>query len=159
MLPYSDGQTVRFTNGIVTLNSYVQKETSMMQISNCAGCDIIRQEESITFKFRVGFNQFVSFSIDNRPDIFLNIFSPEDNYMIGAGFDFKTQPGVALPLCNAPRQSCIGTISFNGRIYNDVLEIVSGASGQGELTKAYYNVNKGLIAFRYGNGMTYSLAD
>lgn len=158
MLPYNDGQNISYINGAGnTVNATVQKTTYWSTVSACQGCPVTKKIEYYVYKFLVGTTTFVYISIDNRPNIFMSIFSPQDNYNIGGGFDFLVTEGVAQPVCSAPRQTCVSSVTLNGITYNNVLEIISGATQPNQLVKAYYTVAQGLIGFSYGSGVTYRL--
>ena len=157
MLPYTNGQSIRFigsNGGIIEAN--ISVTSGFVEKSNCASCEIYAREEYINYYFKVGIHPFAQFSADIRPIIFMSIFSPQDNYQIGGGFDFLIAEGMAQPICNGPRQMCLSNIVLNGQTYNNVLEVISGATGSNQLTKAYYTVTQGLIGFRYGNGFTFT---
>jgi hypothetical protein len=161
MLPYTDQQELRFArvpnppnpsfNAKVKITSYISEQSA------CMNCPPNKRIEYIRYRFYDGNRSFAEFTIDNRPYIFLSIMSPLDNYNIGAGFDFSVTEGVAVPVCNGPRQTCIGSITLNGVAYSNVLEVISGSTAPNELTKAYYTVEKGLIGFKYGSGETFNL--
>lgn len=160
MLPYRNGQVVRYANpfgrsveATVAINSRIIKK------ANCPSCDASVLEETIGYVFTSGGKTFVNISIDTRPHIFMSIYSFIDNFQVGAGFDFETMEDVPQPSCNAPRQSCLSSVMLNGNWYTDVLQVISGASGDAQLTKAYYTVSKGLIGFAYGSGITYTLVE
>jgi hypothetical protein len=158
MLPYTNGQTIRYTKGSGTpIQATITMETAFSLRSSCAGCEPYSNEEYITYYFKVGGTTFVTLVIDNRPIIFMSIMSPEHIFQIGGGFDFATEIGVAKPICNGPRQICIPSITLNGKTYLNVLEISNGTPPVDQIQKAYYTVSQGLIGFVYGNGITYSL--
>ncbi len=158
MLPYTNGQIIRFANGGGNIiETKAELRSGMVEKAYCAGCETYRKEEYIECKFNIGLYNFVTFSVDNRPNIFMSIMSPRDNYQQGSGFDFLTAENASQPICNGPRQTCLGTVTLNGDVYNDVLEVISGATQADKLTKAYYTVAKGLIGFAYGDGLLYSL--
>jgi len=158
MVPYTNGQTIKFidTYGGI-LETTVSATEGFVEKSNCAGCDPYARVEYINYDFKVGIYSFIQMSIDVRPNIFLGIFSPLDNYQVGGGFDFITQDGVQQPSCSAPRQTCLTSVILNGQTFTNVLEIISGATASNELTHAYYTVDKGLVGFKYGSGYTFSL--
>lgn len=160
MLPYSNGQIVRYasTQGRV-VEAVVAAKMGVTKKSACATCDAYVYEEYMQCIFTVGTKSFVQMSVDNRPHVFMSISSPEDNYQIGGGFDFDTIEGTSQPSCTAPRQACLDSVVLNGKTYSKVLEVISGANGSTQLTKAYYSVNKGLLGFAYGNGNTYLLVE
>ena len=160
MLPYQNGQIVRFasTQGRV-VEAVVTTKMGVVKKSACATCDVEVYEEYMECIFTAGTRPFVQMSVDNRPNVFMTISSPEDNYQIGGGFDFATIEGTSQPSCTAPRQACLDSVVLNGKTYPKVLEVISGANGSSQLTKAYYTVNKGLLAFAYGNGNTYLLVE
>jgi len=160
MVPYKNNQTINFitTNGGI-LPTSVTVSRGFTEKSNCVGCAPYAIEEYANYEFKDGVHPFIRISIDVRPNIFMNIFSPADNYQIGNGFDFLTQEGSPQFLCNGPRQTCLSSIVLNGTTFTNVLEIISGASGPNDLVKAYYTVEKGLVGFKYGNGYTFSLKE
>ena len=157
MLPYSDGQIIHFvdSNGETTEATIIMT-SGFQEKSNCPSCPVYIREEYYKYAFKVGNRQFIQLDVDVRPNIFMSIFSPLDDFQFGAGFDFMTQDRVAQFICNGPRQTCINSIILNGKIYTNVLEIISGAVAADQLTKAYYSTTLGLIGFRYGNGFTYT---
>lgn len=157
MLPYSNGQTIRFidSNG-GTIQANITVTSGITEKSNCASCPVYAKEEYINYEFKVGINQFIRISIDVRPNIFVSIFSPLDNYQIGNGFDFLVEEGIPQPVCNGPRQTCISSIILNGQTYTNILEVISGATSSTQLTKAYFSSTQGLIGFKYGSGFTYT---
>lgn len=158
MLPYTNGQVVTFVNGSGhEVQAVIEMKYGYVEKSACAGCDPYVREQWVSINFTVAARPFINMSADVRPDIFLTIFSPLDNFQVGAGFDFKTEEGVAKPSCSAPRQTCVGTKILNGTTYPDVLEVISGATASNVLTKAYFTISKGVIGFAYGDGTTYSL--
>ena len=160
MLPYTHGQVIRFidTNG-QTIEALISKRTDFVNKASCANCDPYAKEEYIEYTFSVGIHSFISLSVDNRPFLFMSILSPYDNYKIGGGFNFEVEAGISQPLCNGSRQTCLASITLNGKTYSDVLEVISGATEMNQLTKAYYTVNKGLIGFVYGNGMAFTASE
>ena len=83
--------------------------------------------------------------------------SPEHVFQIGGGFDFATETGISQPVCSGPRQTCIPSITLNGRTYLNVLEVRNGTPPVDQIHKAYYTISQGLVGFVYGNGITYSL--
>jgi hypothetical protein len=123
MLPYGNGQVVRFSNGQgTTIEAAVNVKRGTTKKSACANCDAYIYEEFMEVNMTVGSKPFVTMSVDNRPIVFMSIFSPEDNYQIGAGFDFATIEGTSQPSCNAPRQTCFDSLSVGGgTAYNRVL--------------------------------------
>lgn len=158
MLPYVDGQTVSFTNGQgTTIEAKVNVKKGTTKKSACNNCEEYVYEEFMECNMTVGGKQFVQMSVDSRPLVFMSIYSPEDNYQVGAGFDFATIEGTSQPSCNAPRQTCLDSVSVGGgTTYNRVLEITNGVgNSSNQLVKAYYTVNRGLVGFSYGNGITY----
>ncbi len=160
MLPYGNGQTVKFTsNQGATIEAAVNVKRGTTKKSACATCEAYVYEEFMEINMTVGGKPFINMSVDSRPIVFLSIFSPEDNYQIGAGFDFATIEGTSQPSCNAPRQMCFDSLAIGGTYtYNRVLEISNGVSNSSnQLTRAYYTVNRGVIGFAYGNGITYRL--
>jgi hypothetical protein len=160
MVPYGNGQVVRFTNGQgTTIEAAVNVKRGTTKKSACATCEAYVYEEFMEVNMTVGGKPFVNMSVDSRPIVFMSIFSPEDNYQIGAGFDFATIEGTSQPSCNAPRQTCFDSLSIGGGMtYNRILEISNGVSNSSsQLTKAYYTVSRGLVGFAYGNGITYRL--
>lgn len=162
MLPYHNGQIVRYasTQGRV-VEAVVTAKTGVIKKSACANCDAYIYEEYMECVFTAinVSRPFVHMSVDNRPTVFMTIHSPEDNYQVGGGFDFTTIEGTSQPSCTAPRQTCLDSLVLNGKTYSKVLEVISGANGSTQLTKAYYTVNKGLLGFTYGNGNTYLLVE
>ncbi|MCW3080618.1 hypothetical protein [Segetibacter sp.] len=161
MVPYRDADVIQYANASGSiLNVRIGKEGGFIEKSTCVGCEPYEREETIGYVFYVGVKTLVRLSIDTRPFIFMTIYSPEDNYQIGGGFDFATVEGVPLPLCspNLPRQKCLSSVTLNGKIYYNVLEANNFTTAPKELSKAYYTVEKGLVAFSYGNGNTYSLS-
>ncbi len=158
MLPYTNAQTIRYTKGSSsTIQATVTIESGFSLHSSCASCAPYSNEEYITYYFKVGNTAFVTIVIDNRPIIFMSIMSPEHSFQIGGGFDFATETGIAQPVCSGPRQTCIPSITLNGKTYLNVLEISNGTPPVDQIQKAYYTVSQGLIGFVYGNGITYSL--
>lgn len=158
MLPYTNGQTVRYTKGPgSSLQATVSITTDTSVKSSCATCAPYAKDEFMSYYFKVGNTPFITLGIDNRPIIFMTIMSPEHTYQIGGGFDFNTQTGVSQPACSGPRQACIPSITLNGRTYQNVLEISNGNPPVDQIQKAYYTVSQGLIGFVYGNGTAYSL--
>lgn len=160
MLPYTNGQVLRYTSpfgrvveATVAINSRIAKK------AYCASCDPSVLEETISYVFTASGKTFANMAVDTRPKIFMSIYSPLDNFQVGAGFDFETMDETPQASCNAPRQSCLSSIVLNGKTYAHVLEVISGASGDAQLTKAYYTVSKGLIGFAYGSGITYTLVE
>jgi hypothetical protein len=158
MLPYTNGQTIRYTKGSGSpIQATLSITTDFSVKSNCPSCAPYSREEYKTYYFKVGNMPFITLGIDNRPIIFMSIMSPEHTFQIGGGFDFNTQSGIAQPACSGPRQACISSISLNGRTYQNVLEVSNGNPPVDQIQKAYYTVSQGLIGFVYGNGTTYSL--
>lgn len=160
MLPYTNHQVVRFASpfgrvveATIAINSRIAKK------AYCASYDPSVLEETISYVFTASGKTFVHIAVDTRPKIFMSIYSPLDNFQVGAGFDFETLEEAAQYSCNAPRQSCLSSVVLNGKTYTHVLEVISGASGDAQLAKAYYTVNKGLIGFAYGSGITYTLEE
>ncbi len=157
MLPYSNGQTISFTDSTGnTLDATISVASAIIEKSNCASCPVYAKDEYINYNFFVGTHPFVQISVDVRPYIFMGIFSPLDNYQQGNGFDFMVEEGKSQPVCNGPRQTCLSSIVLNGRIYTNILEVISGATDSMQLTKAYYSATQGLIGFKYGSGFTYT---
>ena len=106
MVPYTSGQTIRFIDtfgGI--LEASVTVTSGIAEKSNCATCDVYERDEYFNYYFNVGNYSFVHISVDVRPNVFMSIFSPQDNFQTGGGFDFLMQDGVAQPICNGPRQT------------------------------------------------------
>lgn len=160
MLPYTNGQTVRFTsNQGATIEAVVNVKKGTVKKTSCNNCTDYIYEEFMEVSMAVGNKQFVTMSVDSRPVVFMSIYSPEDNYQIGAGFDFATIEGTSQPSCNAPRQECLDSLALDGGItFSRVLEISNGVTNSSnQLAKAYYTVNRGLVGFSYGNGITYQL--
>ena len=160
MVPYIDSQVVRFKNNsgnIIT--SIVSVKHEYIERTSCATCEVYLREEFIRYNLMAGSMPFVQLSIDNRPYISLFIFSPDNGYQSGLGFNFSTMQGVAEPNCNTGRQTCLDSVIINGVTYYDVLEIDSGVTANDQLSKAYYTINKGLVGFRYGSGITYGLLE
>jgi hypothetical protein len=158
MLPYTNGQIIRYTKGSGSpVEATVSVTTDFSLHASCASCAPYSREEYITYDFNVGTLRFMQLGIDNRPNIFMSIMSPEHNFQIGGGFDFLTETGIAQPICNGPRQTCIPSIILNGKTYLNVLEISNGNPPFNQINKAYYTVSQGLIGFVYGSGLTYSL--
>jgi len=159
MLPYKDGQKLHYSSNYgLTIETIVSVKSNMIKKSACTTCDPYIQEEYIEYTFNVGLKTLAIISVDNRPNIFMDIFSPHDNYQIGAGFDFWTIEGEPKPMCNVPRQLCLNTVTLNGKTHMNVLEI-TGGTGNNQLAKAYHTVEKGLIGFSYGNGNTFALVE
>lgn len=157
MVPYTTGQAIRFIDSFgATLEAFVSMRSGVIEKRNCPTCDIYAREEYFYYSFMVGNHSFVQISVDVRPNVFMTIFSPTANFQTGGGFDFLMQNGVAQPICNGPRQTCLNSIVLNGQTFNNVLEIINGATGANQLIKAYYTVSQGLVGFKYGNAYTFS---
>ena len=158
MVPYVDSQTVRFKNNLGTIIlSTVSKKHEYIERTSCPGCDVYAREEFIRYTLKVDTMPFVQLSIDNHPYISLFLFSPENGYLSGLGFNFSTMQGTPQPNCNTGRQTCLDAVTLNGITFNNVLEIDSGVSANNQLSKAWYTISKGLVGFRYWNGKTYNL--
>ncbi|AXY73168.1 hypothetical protein D3H65_03900 [Paraflavitalea soli] len=160
MLPYTNGQVVQYSSPVGrVVQATVAITSRIAKKAYCASCDPSVLEETISYVFTASGKTFVNISVDTRPRIFMSVYSPLDNFQVGAGFDFETMEDVAQVSCNAPRQSCLSSVVLNGKTYTNMLQVISGASADAQLTKAYYTVNKGLIGFAYGNGTTYTLVE
>ncbi|MFT3912414.1 MAG: hypothetical protein QM737_23505 [Ferruginibacter sp.] len=161
ILPYHEGQSVSYlSSGGGTIDAVVKINSYYSTVAACASCEMHR-EEAIEYTFNVAnvYNPFVRIGIDNRPNIFMTIFSPAHDYKTGSGFDFLTETNIAQPISNGPRQTCHASMVLNGKTYNNVLEILNG-SDPGTLSRAYYTVDKGLIGFSYsGGGYIYTLVE
>lgn len=158
MIPYTNGQSVSFINssgGIIQVT--VTESNSFVEKSSCPGCTPYVREESIKWKFFSGSSNFADIQVDNRPNVFMSIMSPLDNYQIGGGFDFLTQDGSSQFICSGPRQTCIPSITLNGKTFTNVLEITNGSPVANRLYRAYYTLSKGLVGYIYGNGDGYAL--
>lgn len=156
ILPYVEGQAIRFvSNNGNSLTSKVTLKTEIIGpfISNGETFKV----ETMSYKLMMGTQPLVEGSIDNNYIVFMNIWSPEDNYKKGVGFDFYTDQIAAKPLCSGPRQTCVSMVTLNGKTFNDVLKIENGSSYSpyDYLSKAWFSVDKGLIGFQYYSGTTY----
>ena len=156
MLPYQNGQTIRFNGNYGVIDAIISASSGFVTKSACSSCEPYVREEYLEYRFNVGTKPFVKFSVDVRPNVFLGIYSPMANFQSGGGFDFLTKEGIPQPICDGPRQTCLSTLILNGKSYSNVLEIRNGTSAD-QIIKAYYTVEKGLIGFAYGNGSIYYL--
>jgi hypothetical protein len=157
MIPYKVGETIiyRNENGAI-ITATVEKESYISEQSACSGCPVAIRTEIIKCKLVTGGKRFIDFQLDNRPIVFLGIWSPLENYQTGGGFDFYVTEGISQPICNTSRQTCLPSVILNGTTYINVLEIYNGGTPD-KISKAYYTVEKGVIGFRYSNGTTYSI--
>lgn len=154
MLPYSNNKKVRFGNSAgYSFESTVLVTQNFIVKSNCSGCPPYVREEYINYELVTGQKIFAQLSIDNRPVIFMSVFSPFNFFESGSGFDFETVAGSPAPVCSGIRQRCIDSKTLNGVVYDNVLEIISGATEPDKIVKAYYTVDKGLIGFEFGDGV------
>ena len=158
MLPYHDGQTIRFNGNYGVIDAIISAKSGFITKSSCPSCDPYIREEYLEYHFNVGTTRFVKISVDVRPNVFLGIYSPLANFQSGGGFDFLTKEGLPQFICNGPRQTCLTSIVLNGKTYFNVLEIRNGTSAD-QIIEAYYSVEKGLIGFAYGNGSIYYLVE
>lgn len=159
MLPYVNGETVRFSrNGGSPFPAQVSVEFNLATVSSCQGCDDIRKIETMDARLTVNGRAFINFGVDNRPNVFLSIMSPDNFFTSGSSFDFLVEDGVSQFLCNAPAQTCLASVVLNGQTFYNVLEISHGIAPDA-ITQAYYTIQDGLVGFKYGSGVTYSLVD
>ena len=156
MVPYQNGQTIKYSlEGAAPLVAQVAVTTEVNSISPCQGCEATQKIEVLRFDFTINGRPFINGSVDNRPVVFLSIFSPQDNFQTGGGFDFLTPESGSQFLCNGPRQTCLPSIVLAGRTFTNVLEISNG-NDPDKLTRAYYTLDKGLVGFAYGDGTAFS---
>jgi hypothetical protein len=158
MLPYTNGQSVAFSNGSgQTLNASVAIVSTFYNTGVCGSCASSSNPELLTYTVSVGANKFFVFKLNPEPYIYLSVYSPVDNYVNAGAFDFLGQNGISQPSCGAAGQACLTSITLNGITYTDVLEITVESTFVTNLRKAYYTVDKGLVGFVYANGTTNNL--
>lgn len=156
LVPYTEGQRIMFSSpqgGSLQTTVRLASEVTSERIEN----GVRYKVEILNYKMMMGSQPLVEGSIGNLPVVFLNIWSPLDNYQRGGGFDVLTDDIEAKFLCNTGRQTCTPYITLNGKTFNNVT-LVSGGTVNGigdHLTKAWYTVDQGLIAFAYNTGVTY----
>jgi len=158
MAPYANGQTVVFKNGtghIVT--STVSVYSRFYYTGACSSCASQNNPELITYTLSVGASKFVTFDLTPDPYILFDIYSPQNNYLPGGSFKMLVQDGVSLPVCGAIWHACLPSITLNGVVYTDVLELSVPTGSTGPIRKAYHKPGLGLIGFAYDNGVVYSL--
>ncbi|MBC7935110.1 MAG: hypothetical protein H7Y86_07105 [Rhizobacter sp.] len=158
IVPYVQGQTFKYkASGGGIINVTMNVSSHFQSQAACSGC-----EETVVEKVRYSFNTngglMVEMNIDNRPIIFMTIWSPTENLQLGTGFDLMTANGTATLLCNTGNQVCLPSVTLNGRTFTDVIELTNGNQPD-KITRAYYNLQQGLVGFVYGNGLTYRLED
>jgi len=156
LLPYTEGQKITFSSpqgGSLQTTIKLSSEVTSERISN----GVRYKVEILNYKMMIGSQPLVEGSIGSVYVIFLSIWSPLDNYQRGGGFDVLTDDKEAKLLCNTGRQTCLPTVTLNGKTFNNVI-LVSGGTVNGigdHLTKAWYTAEKGLLGFAYNNGITY----
>ena len=158
MAPYTNGQSVSFSNGSGQTVTATVSITSKFSLSGiCGSCTNQPNNEIITYSLKVGSYRFIEFVITPDTYIGLSIYSPVDNYQSGSSFDFSVDAGVSHGSCFAQRQVCLPSITLNGKTFTEVLEITALAFPSQNLVKAYHTVSQGVVGFKYTNGTTYNL--
>jgi len=137
MAPYTNGQTVVFKNGTgQTITSTVSVYSRFYYTGACSSCASSNNPELITYTLSVGANKFVTFDLTPDPYILFDIYSPLNNYQPGGSFKMLVQDGVSLPVCGAIWHTCLPSITLNGVVYTDVLELSVNPASTGPIRKA-----------------------
>ena len=157
MVPYTNGQTVSFSNGSgQVVNATVYITSKFYYNGVCSSCASAPNPEIITYTLNAAINRLMVFNVTPETYIGLSIYSPLDNYQLVGGFDFSVESGVSQGSCFAQRQACLPSITLNGKTFTNVLEITAMA-GPSSAIKAYHTVSQGIVGFRHANGTTYAL--
>lgn len=157
MVPYTNGQTVTFSNGAGQLVSATVSITSRFYYNGvCSSCASAPNPEIITYTLNAGTNRFMVFEVTPETYISLSIYSPMDSYQLTGALDFSVESGVSQGSCFAQRQACLPSITLNGKTFTNVLEITAIA-GPSTIAKAYHTVSQGIVGFIHKNGTTYAL--
>lgn len=157
MAPYTDGQSVSFSDGAGQVVQAVVSITSKLEFTGvCGSCASIPNREIITYSLNAGTSKFIVFNISPDTYIPLTIYSPINNFHFAVGFDFSVESGVSQGSCVARRQACLPSITLNGKTFTNVLEITSMGDPISIVT-AYHTVSQGIVGFKYANGTTYAL--
>lgn len=157
MAPYTNGQSVSFNNGSgQVVNATVSITSKFAYNGVCGSCASTPNPETITYSLNAGPNKFIVFDISPDTYIPLSIYSPLDNFQSRGGFDFSVELGISQGSCFAQRQTCVPSITLNGKTFTNVLEIAT-MGGPSPVVKAYHTVSQGVVGFRHANGMTYTL--
>lgn len=155
MMPYTNNQAVSFSNGSgMTVNAIVTISSAFSNFGICSGCGNLTNPEKLTYTFNAGANKFFEFSLTPQPNIGLSIYSPMNSYQLGFGFTFLVE-STSQPSCGALNQVCLPSITLNGRTFTNVLELAP--PGSTTISKAYYTVSQGLVAFAYTSGVAFTL--
>ena len=153
MVPYTNGQTLSFSNGSGQIITATVSVTSKFTYSGvCSNCSSTPNPEIITYTLNAGANKFMEFIVDPQPYVRFTIYSPLQNYQFANNFNFLVEPGVAQLSCVAGGQVCLPSITLNGKTFINVVEI----SGTGQ-DRAYHTASQGIVGFKYANGTIYTL--
>ena len=158
MAPYTNGQSVNFSNGSgQVVNATVSITSAFSSTPICSGCPDVPNPEQLTYSLNAGANKFIVFEMSPEAYITLSVYSPLDNFQSKGGFNFSVDAGLIHGSCFAQGQTCLSSITLNGKTFTDVVEITAVFSGSTSPVKAYHTVNQGIVGFKYTNGTTFAL--
>jgi len=159
MVPYTDGQSVSFSNGTgQVVNATVSITSTFVYTPVCSSCGSPYNGENISYTLNAGSNKFMEFTVKPYSYIQFTIYSPHNNYQPAGAFNFSVESGVSQGSCFAQGQTCLSSIILNGKTFTNVLEIAKQApAGSPYIVKVYHTVSQGIVGFAYGNGTTFAL--
>ena len=158
MAPYTNGQSLSFSNGSgQVVNATVSITSTFSSSPVCGGCPDVPNPEQLTYSLNSGTNKFIVFEMSPETYITLSVYSPLDNFQSRGGFNFSVDAGLIHGSCFAQGQTCLSSIILNGKTFTDVVEITAVFSGSSSLVKAYHTVSQGIVGFKYANGTIYAL--
>lgn len=158
MAPYTNGQSLSFRNGSgQVVNATVSITSTFSSSPVCGGCPDVPNPELLTYSLNAGTNKFIVLEMSPESYINLSVYSPLDNFQSRGGFNFSVDAGLTHGSCFAQGQTCLSSISLNGKTFTDVVEITASFSGSSSPVKAYHTVSQGIVGFKYANGTAYAL--
>jgi len=90
MAPYTNGQSVNFSNGSgQVVNATVSITSAFSSTPICSGCPDVPNPEQLTYSLNAGSNKFIVLEMSPEAYITLSVYSPLDNFQSKGGFNFS----------------------------------------------------------------------